>query len=68
MNATTIRYFRVIRPGSGWTAAGPRPDVVLSKHYAEGPARRAFTKARGPRVLEERQPDGTFRRIDSALA
>ena len=68
MNATGIRFFRIIRYGSGWTATGPTPDVVLSKHYTESGALNAFRKVKGPATLEERQPDGTFKSVDSKVA
>lgn len=43
--------YKIIRRGTGFTAAGPSPDKVLSQHYSLETAQRAFARTSGPAIL-----------------
>jgi hypothetical protein len=45
------KSFTIVRKGSGWTATGPTPDTILSRHASYETARAAFDRVNGPACL-----------------
>jgi hypothetical protein len=56
--------YTIVQKGSGWTASGPTPDRIISKHSSLKSAYLAFSKCYGPAVLLD--PDKNI--LESRLA